>query len=146
MFCRRCLLCDMIIYALMFLVCQFRWEEVDFSGLWLLYFCINAVLRTYLLDLYSYGKYFILISLKERKKIIVLHILFDYAVPDLTCISLFLFNSTWRESLPLFFFCLCPDLKLRVKLTVCLKLNFNPTPYVLMPRWRVWFVPVVQRK
>lgn len=64
MFCRRCLLCDMIIYALMFLV----WWEVDFSGLWLLYFCINAVLKTYLLDLYSYRKHFILISLKEKNK------------------------------------------------------------------------------
>ena len=29
---------------------------------------------------------------------------------------------------------------------LCLNLNFNPAPYVLMPRWRVWFVPVVQRK
>lgn len=43
--------------------CQCRWEV----GFWVLYFCINAVLKTYLLDLYSYRKYFILISLKERK-------------------------------------------------------------------------------
>lgn len=26
-----------------------------------------------------------------------------------------------------------------------LNLNFNPAPYVLMPRWRVGVVPVVQR-
>lgn len=57
----------LIIYALMCLVRQFGWV-VDFSGLWLLYFCIDAVLKTYLLDLYSYRKYFIFISLKEKKE------------------------------------------------------------------------------
>lgn len=136
-FLSRCLLCDMVIYALMFLVCQFRWE-VDFSGLWLLYFCINAVLKTYLLDLYSYRRYFIFISLKGKRKIIVLHVLFDCAVPDLTCLSLFYLIQPEGEVYLLFFFACV--------LTTCLKLNFNPAPYVLMPRWRVWFVPVVQRK
>lgn len=61
---------------------------VRFSEEWilvvfrLLYFSINAVLKTYLLDLYSYRKYFIFISFKE-KKTIVLHILFDCTAPDL---------------------------------------------------------------
>ena len=78
MFCRRCLLRDMVIYAFMFL-----WI---FSGLWLLYFCINAVFKMYLLDLYSYRKYFIIISLKEKSHSAPS---FDRAVRDLTCLSLF---------------------------------------------------------
>lgn len=88
----------------------FRWE-VDFSGFWLLYFSINAVLKTYLLDLYSYRKYFILISLKEKVIIRFIMYCFDCAVPDLA-FSLYdmsqpvLFNLTWRENLPfiIFFF------------------------------------------
>lgn len=83
---------------------SFGWE-VDFSGLWLLYFCINAVLKTYLLDLYSYRKYFILICLKGKKNHRALWTVwscctrFDSSRPVL-------FNSTWRGSLCLFFCCL----------------------------------------
>lgn len=87
--------------------CQSGWEE-DFSGLWLLYFCINAVLKTYLLDLYSYRKYFIFISLKERKSSCSIY-----------CLIVSLFYLTQPE---VHICSLCPDLKHSVKLTMCLKL------------------------
>lgn len=67
----------------------------------------------YLLALHSYRKYFILISLKERKN---LPVLFDGAVPGLTWLSLFYFILQKGKV------CLRSDLKNRMMLTFCLNL------------------------
>lgn len=94
----------------------------------------------YLLDLYSYRKCFILISLKEKKKSFWFLHCWIVPGPGLTWLGPFYLIPPEGKV------CLCSDLKFGMKLTMCLNLNFNPAPYVLMPRWRVWFVPVVQRK
>lgn len=131
---------------LMFLVCQCSWV-VDFSVclfFWWLYFSINAVLKTYLLDLYSYRKYFILISLKQQQqKILVLDILFWSR-----CAGLFLF-LVWMKCLNLFYLNL-PEGKSSRHLVVPFfssktqrdsyrvsPLHSNPAPYVLMPWWLI---------
>lgn len=137
-FCRFYILCIMIIYALMFLVCQSgeRWILVVFD--YYIFVSMQYWRKTYLLDLYSYRKYFILVSFKGKNANCASCTV--CALPDLVFTSPILFNSTWWQSL-LFFFFACVLIW-----SVVLCLNFNPTPYVLMPRWRVWFVPVVQRK
>lgn len=113
-----------------------RWILVSL----IIIFLYQCSIKTYLLELYSYRKYFVLISLKERKKkIIVVHVTVWLRCAR-SCLCLFYLIQP--EGKVCSCICLHPDLKP----TMCLKLNFNPTPYVLMPRWRVWFVPVVQRK
>lgn len=61
-------LCNMIIYALMFLVCQWgeRWILVVYY--YYIFVWIQYWRKTYLLDLYSYWKYFILVSFKRKKQ------------------------------------------------------------------------------
>lgn len=104
---------------------EWVWKEVDFSGVWLWYFCSNAVLKTYLLSVYSYRKCFIFISLKEKKSSCQMWFVWHVSA----CLKgtfAFALSVSWCES--------------QQDATLTL------TPYVLMPRRRVWFVPMVQRK
>lgn len=100
-FSRCCLLCGMIIYALMFMVCQFFGERSFMN----IFFTIEAVLNAVFIGFTFLQKIFY-IDFSERKK--KKH-LFDSCTVWWCCARFdlaqpVLFHSTRWESLPLFWF------------------------------------------
>lgn len=100
------------------------------------YFCMETVLNAVFIGIFLFSwEIFSLISLKGKKKHFWLPVWWLCAKLEVSS-AVFFYSCLKRIFfLPVIWF---------VKLTLCLNHNFNPPPYVLMPSWRVWFVPVVQ--
>lgn len=81
--------CVIIIYALMFLSVS---ERGGFQPSLIIIFLYPDSIKNIFIRFIFLLKIFYIIFFSERKKIIMLHVLFDHAVPDLT--RLILFNST----------------------------------------------------